>query len=70
MSVKQEAVDDFMAYIDTYFQKTGELVQCSPSCRRERFTNRDDRCSAKTVYSEKCRSWYKKGLEGTRSLGP
>ncbi|GAA6060117.1 hypothetical protein JCM10212_003525 [Sporobolomyces blumeae] len=37
MSVKQEAVDDFMTYVHTYFQKT--------------------------VYSEKCRSWYKKGLE-------
>ncbi|GAA6016737.1 hypothetical protein JCM11491_000226 [Sporobolomyces phaffii] len=37
MSVKQEAVDDFMTYIETYFRKT--------------------------VYSEKCRSWYKKGLE-------
>ncbi|GAA5979807.1 hypothetical protein JCM5350_002055 [Sporobolomyces pararoseus] len=37
MAVKQEAINDFMAYIETYFQKT--------------------------VYSEKCRSWYKKGLE-------
>lgn len=37
MSVKQEAVNDFMEYVDVYFQKT--------------------------VYSEKCRSWYKKGLE-------
>ncbi|GAA5894197.1 flavin-containing monooxygenase [Sporobolomyces salmoneus] len=37
MSVKQEAVDDFMTFVHTYFQKT--------------------------VYSEKCRSWYKKGLE-------
>ncbi|GAA5971502.1 hypothetical protein JCM21900_001678 [Sporobolomyces salmonicolor] len=37
MSPKQEAVNDFMAYVHTYFQKT--------------------------VYSEKCRSWYKKGLE-------
>ncbi|GAA5925144.1 flavin-containing monooxygenase [Sporobolomyces koalae] len=37
MAAKQEAVDDFMTYIETYFKKT--------------------------VYSEKCRSWYKKGLE-------
>ncbi|GAA5900185.1 hypothetical protein JCM5296_001482 [Sporobolomyces johnsonii] len=37
MSAKQEAVNDFMAYVHTYFQKT--------------------------VYSEKCRSWYKKGME-------
>lgn len=29
MAVKQEAVDDFMAYIETYFQKTGELSQNS-----------------------------------------
>lgn len=37
MSVKQGAVDDFMEYVATYFQKT--------------------------VYSEKCRSWYKAGKE-------
>lgn len=37
MSVKQEAVQDFMEYVGKYFEKT--------------------------VYSEKCPSWYKKGQE-------
>ncbi|KAK4053878.1 hypothetical protein OIO90_003715 [Microbotryomycetes sp. JL221] len=40
IAAKQEAVDDFMQFVDTYFQQT--------------------------VYSEKCRSWYKAG----REVGP
>jgi len=35
MSVKQEAVDDFMEYISTYFEKTGELSLLPQAIRCE-----------------------------------